>query len=106
MRKTVFILILLILAGPVLAQPASLDDIRSDYAKADYRSASTKANKLLTSPQEPSPADKYELLMLRGECQLQLKDRLGAATSFKSAAKCASDVQQLANAKADALITE
>jgi hypothetical protein len=44
--------------------------------------------------------------MLRAECQLQLKDRTGAAATFKSAAKSAGDVTQLAQAKANALIIE
>src|SRR3954464_12137863 len=89
------------------AQPVSLDDVRIDYGKGDYRAALTKTNRLFSSSlQEPMPGEKYEMLMLRGECQLQLKDRLGAATSFKSAAKCAADVNQLALAKANALIVE
>src|SRR5436190_22993535 len=72
------------------AQPVSLDEVRVDFGKGDYRAALTKTNRLFSaSNQEPMPADKFEMLMLRGECQLQLKDRLGAMTSFKSAAKCA-----------------
>jgi len=46
------------------------------------------------------------LLMFKAECQLQLKDRLGAAITFKSAAKGAGDVTQLATARANAVIVE
>src|SRR5258708_2707954 len=88
-------------------QPVSLDDVKVDFGAGNYRAALTKTNRLFTaSLQEPPPAQKYELLMLRGECQIQLKDRLGAIASFKSAAKCASDVNQLSVAKANALIIE
>lgn len=106
-RIRLLLLVLAMLSPAVQAQTTSIEDVRLDYGKGEYRAALQKANKLLASSlQEPPPAEKYELLMTRGECQLQLKDRLGAMTSFKSAAKCAADVNQLANAKADALITE
>jgi hypothetical protein len=52
------------------------------------------------------PAERYELLMLKGECQIQLQDRLGAVSAFKSAAKVAGDVKQLAAAQANMLILE
>ena len=103
-----FILVVAALfATTVRAESISVDDVRADYDKGDYRAALQKTNKLFASSlQEPLPSDKYQLLMLRGECQLQLKDRLGAATSFKSAAKCAGDLDQLAAAKASALVIE
>ena len=44
--------------------------------------------------------------MLKAECQLQLKDRMGAVTTFKSAAKAAGDLNQLAAARANAVIIE
>jgi hypothetical protein len=44
--------------------------------------------------------------MLKGECQLQLKDRLGSVSTFKSAAKAADGVKQLADACANAVIIE
>jgi hypothetical protein len=101
------LLLLVAISRQAGAQNATLDDVRADFAKQDYRSALTKANQVLNSwRNEPPPGDKYELLMTRAECQLQLKDRLGSSTSFKSAAKCAADVNQLALAKANALIVE
>ena len=94
------LLVLAMLSTAVGAQTTSIEDVRLDYGKGEHRAALQKANRLLASSlQEPPPSEKYELLMVRGECQLQLKDRLGAITSFKSAAKCAGDVAQLANAK-------
>jgi hypothetical protein len=44
--------------------------------------------------------------MLKGECHLQLKDRVGARTAFKSAEKEAKDVKDMAAARAQALIVE
>src|SRR2546430_985700 len=95
-RRPNFALAVLLLASYAAAHPLSLDDVRIDYGKGDYRSAWTKTTRLFTSSlDEPVPSEKFELLMMRAECQLQLKDRLGAITSFKSAAKCAGDVNQL-----------
>jgi hypothetical protein len=94
-------------AAVAQAESISIEDVRADFDKGEYRAALTKTNKLFSSSlDEPLPSQKFELLMLRGECQLQLKDRLGASTSFKSAAKCAEDVDHLALAKANALIVE
>lgn len=99
-------LISLLVAAGVHAQPASIDDARADFGQGDYRAALQKIAKLLGPPNEPLPGDRYDLLMLKAECQLQLKDRLGSATTFKSAAKAAGDVKQLATARANALIVE
>jgi hypothetical protein len=87
-------------------QDASLDAARIDAARGEYRAAILKIGKLLYSFKEPTPDERYELLMLKGECQLQLKDRMGSASTFKSAAKAAGDLNQLAAARANALIVE
>jgi hypothetical protein len=106
-KGTLLILCLALLAPRAFAQAATLEDARFDYARGDYRAALQKTNKLLsTSLAPPTAADKYEILTLRGECQLQLKDRMGAVTSFKSAVKCAADVNQFATARANAVIIE
>jgi hypothetical protein len=103
-----FVAVVLALAAPVVAQQqdVSLDAARIDHARGEYRAALLKIGKLLYSFKEPSPDDKYELLMLKAECQLQLKDRMGAASTFKSAVKAAGDLQQLAAARANAVIVE
>src|SRR5580765_7533200 len=83
------------------AQQPSADDVRADFAKGDYRSALTKLDKALfpTSPGAATP-HRYELLMLKGECEIQLQDRLGAVSAFKSAAKEAADTKELVAAQA------
>jgi hypothetical protein len=103
----VLVLVLALFAANAAAQGNSLEDARFDYAKGDYRAALQKTTKLLsTSLASPGPAEKYDLLMLRGECQVQLKDRTGAVASFKSAVKSAADVNQFTAARANALIVE
>jgi hypothetical protein len=109
-------LLLLLLLLPVLpavsaaavAQQVTLDDVRSDFAKGDFAAAKQKADKLLfaSSMQQPASVDRYPLLMIKGESQLQLKDRLGAISAFKSAEKIAGDVNELAAAHANALIID
>jgi hypothetical protein len=93
-------------AGLPPQQDVSLDTARIDAARGEHRAALQKIATLLAPPNEPLPGDRYALLMLKAECQLQLKDRLGSASTFKSAAKAAGDVGQLATARANALIVE
>lgn len=109
-RGTSFWIFLLLTVAAVGAEPArkdvSIDAARIDAARGDHRAALQKVTTLLAPPNEPLPADRYELLMLKAECQLQLKDRLGSASTFKSAAKAAGEPAQLAAARANALIVE
>jgi hypothetical protein len=84
----------------------SLDAARADAARGDHRAALQKIAALLAPSNDPQPADRYELLMIKAESQLQLKDRLGSVSSFRSAAKAAGEVGQLAAARANALIIE
>jgi hypothetical protein len=106
MRSLLLLTLLTAASVPALAQQPPVDDPRADAAKGDYRSAVRQLEKILFAQPELSPADRYELLMLKGECQLQLQDRLGAISAFKSAGKAAGDVQQLAAAQANALVLE
>jgi hypothetical protein len=86
-------------------ETATIDEIRGMVTSSNYRGALDKINKLLFPSLKDEPM-RYELMMLKGECQLQLKDRIGAATAFKSAAKAARDVNELAAARANQLIVE
>jgi hypothetical protein len=104
-----FLLFALALAAggvPPAKQDISIDTARADASRGEHRAALQKIGMLLAPPNEPLPGDRYELLMLKAECQLQLKDRLGSASTFKSAAKAAGDAAQLAAARANALIVE
>jgi hypothetical protein len=107
MRALLLLLILSVGSAPSFAQQPTLDEINVDYGNGDYRNASRKIDKLLfPSTQDKVSPQRYELLMLKGECALQLKDRIGAGSAFKSAAKAAGDVSQLAAARANELIVD
>jgi hypothetical protein len=83
----------------------SIDEIRADMAAGDYRGASQKVERLLFPTSSKQDAhDRYELLMLKGECRLQLKDGMGARSAFGAAEKVAGDASELAAARANALI--
>ena len=100
------LLLLWAFAATAPAQHAtSIDDIRANVNSGDYRTALNKINQDLFPASQDQP-QRYELLMLKGECQLQLKDRIGASTAFKSAAKAATSPAELAAARAHALIVE
>ena len=84
--------LLSVLAPPALvfaqASSSDFDEIRTAMAAGEYQSAQKQIDQRLF-PTPKDPATRYELLMLKGECRLQLKDRTGASTAFKSAAKAA-----------------
>jgi hypothetical protein len=96
----------LAVAACAFAQPSPADEARIDAAKGDYRGALRKLEKTLFASSELPPPERYELLMLKGECQVQLQDRLGAVSAFKAAGKIAGNVNQLAAAQANALVLE
>jgi hypothetical protein len=99
------VLLAMVAASDAPRQP-SLEDIRGDFAKAEYRAALDKINKVVFSTREMPPVERFELLMMKGECQLQLTDRLGASSSFKAAAKVAGNLGEFAAARATALIID
>jgi hypothetical protein len=106
MRLLGLLLLVTAATAAVFAQgPSSVENIRALVTSGDYRTALQKIHKELAGSIQDQP-NRYELLMLQGECQLQLRDRIGAATAFKSAAKAAADVSQLTAARAHALIVE
>ena len=105
-RHTFFLSLMLIAAAGAAPPDVTLDAARADAARGDHRAALQKIATLLAPPNQPLPGDRYDLLMLKAECQLQLKDRLGAVTTFKSAGKVGADVRQLAEARANAVIIE
>jgi hypothetical protein len=93
-------------AGAAAAK-ASVEGAHSDFAGGDYRGALRQLDRLLFYSVPELPAgQRYDMLMLKGECQVQLQDRIGATSAFKSAAKAAGDLNQLAAAQANALILE
>jgi hypothetical protein len=107
LRCAAILAVLTSASAPVLAQAPSsgFDEIRAAMAAGDYQAAQKQIDRQLF-PTPTDPAARYELLMLKGECRLQLKDRAGASTAFKSAGKTAGSAAELAAARANALIVE
>lgn len=106
MKSRIIIVVLAaLLAARAFAQESSLAAVRTDVERGDHRAALTKISRMLSSTAgESQPGERYQLLMLKAECQLQLKDRIGSVTTFKSAAKAAGNLVELASARANALI--
>jgi hypothetical protein len=68
------------------------DEIHELFKDAKYKEALQKLNRVLALKGDAAKAyDRHDLLVLRGETQLKLKDTAGAAMSFEQAAKEAPD---------------
>ena len=100
----------LILASVLHAAPLSIGDAQAAYGSGDYRGCLQKISSLLTtSTIKPASVERYDLLMLRGECMLKLKQAKGAADTFEAASKVLKtqgDVARVANAKAMSVLVK
>jgi len=78
-------LVILFLAVFVPAARAQgVEDVRLDVQRGDYRAALQKISRRLPEARD-RPEVRYELLMLRGESLLQLKQKPSAIDAFRSA---------------------
>jgi hypothetical protein len=66
-------------------------DVRELFEKGDYAQALRQATVALSAKGAAAAPDRYELLVLKGESQLRLKNNKGAAEAFDEAAPCAKD---------------
>ncbi len=92
------------------AAPNAADDARADFKTGDYAGCLKKISGLLSSKsvRNDSP-ERYDLLMLRGECMLKLKQRQAAAQAFDAAAlgmKARGDLPRVAAATALATLVK
>jgi hypothetical protein len=79
-------IVILLLACSARAAEPTLDDARADFDAARYSTALTKISRLLTaSAAKPGAPQRYDLLMLRGECMLHIRTSTAAADAFSSA---------------------
>jgi hypothetical protein len=90
-------------ASTPTAAVAALDEARAAAAAKNWQAAASLIDKALF-PAPKEAAERYELLMFKGECRLQLGDSIGASSAFRSAARSASDLQPFAVATANALL--
>src|SRR4051794_21520975 len=73
--------------GVARAAPATIEDARADFSSGNYPASLRKTSTLLSSTAAKSNSpERYDLLMLRGECLLRLKQRAPAADAFTAAA--------------------
>jgi hypothetical protein len=89
------------------APPArAIEDARAQFASGDFRGCLRGTSALLSSAKRDS-VERYDLLMLRGECLLRLKQRNAALPAFEAAAavtKGRRDVARTATATATAVL--
>ena len=103
----------LVAAAQAAAQsspPKGLDDARAAFDSGDYQACLRKVASLLSSNtvKRDSP-ERYDLLMLRGECLVRLKQRTPAAEAFEKASavtKGHGDLPRTANATALAALVK
>jgi hypothetical protein len=107
--------ILAVAAPPVPAQAptppkSATNDAHADFEAGDYAGCLRKISALLSSKSlKPDSPERYDLLMLRGECMLRLKQRQPAAQAFQAAAsgmKARGDLPRVAAATALATLVK
>jgi hypothetical protein len=106
---TALFLSLALLTSTAFAQP-SLGAAEADFSAGNYRACLQKISQMLGGKLAPGGSkQRYDLLMLRGECQLNLKNRDLAVDAFEAASRVTfakEDITPTANAKAIALLIE
>jgi hypothetical protein len=99
----------LVTVSQVVAQAPpgrAIEDARAQFASGDFQSCLRGTSALLSSAKRDS-VERYDLLMLRGECLLRLKQRNAALPAFEAAAavtKGRRDVARTATATATAVL--
>lgn len=103
-----FALSLALLAPAAPPPPATLADAQGAFAAGQYRPCLQKIAGALSGPEgKAGSATRYDLLMLRGECALRLKENRMAADAFAAAGNVAKSTQErkrMADAQATALL--
>jgi hypothetical protein len=95
-------------AQPALPAPSpAVAEAQKAFDAGDYRGVLQKSSQAMSLRESPLPAaDRYALLMLRGESLLRLKERTYAIDAFEAASRAAGreQIKPAALAKADAQI--
>jgi hypothetical protein len=106
----VAIAVLVIFTSSAGAQPASPAAAQADFAAGNYRACLQKISQVLGGKLAPGGSkDRYDLLMLRGECMLNLKNPSLAAEAFDAASRVTfakEDIKPTAAAQAVAILVE
>lgn len=82
--------------APAPPAPPSIGEAQADFASGDYAGCLRKISSLLGTRQvKPGSPERYDLLVLRGECMLRLKQRAAAQEAFGAAAMVMKNRQDL-----------
>ncbi|MEZ0268089.1 MAG: hypothetical protein ACAI43_25475 [Phycisphaerae bacterium] len=104
-RYLPIVLAALLCAAPSLAAPPTPAQIQEKYAAADYRGALAGiAQALALKPGSDEGYDRYALLMLKGECLVQLGSQSLAADAFEDAREATDHLGRAAAAKANEIV--
>jgi hypothetical protein len=109
MRSLIAVLLLIACIGRVLAQapPSSLEDLRKLYEQKQYSDVVKEATRMLRLKGDAARTfDRYGVLMLKGDAQIQLKQGAQATEAFAQAQKETTDPKKLADAKACELLVK
>lgn len=105
----------LLIGGISIAQTPKIDpleDARQKFSAGQYQPALQAIAAELsrtrpTNPRDALPsAQRYALLMLRGECLLRIDQRASAADSFTQAEKSSTEPQEFALARANSMLAK
>ena len=92
-------------ARALAADSPAVQEARQRVESKQYTEALKVISQALTNSQPTDPSgDRYELLLLRGECLIQINQRPAAAAAFDMAFKSAPDSRAAAVARANALL--
>ena len=93
---------------PALPPQQSIDDARSSFASGDYAGCLRAVSRLLSSNVAPArTAERYDLLLLRADSLLAMRQQSAAAEAYEAAANVLNeprDLKQIAAAKAMAVL--
>jgi tetratricopeptide (TPR) repeat protein len=106
MRLQIAVIVCLLFAINVSAsaQSAAAKDASTKMQAGEYKEALKVIAKQLEITGAGAQEERYELLMLRGECQIQTGQYAGARATFDLAATLTGDAKQIAEARGTAVL--
>jgi hypothetical protein len=93
-----------LLIASACASAQTPDEMKKQMDAGQYREALRSIGEALSKRKASDDQARYQLLMMRGECQLQLDQRADAASAFESAAKSAGNIVDAAMARANVVL--
>jgi tetratricopeptide (TPR) repeat protein len=100
----VVVAVLLSVQSLAVAQSDAVKEVTVRMQAGDYKEALKVIAKQLETTPRNAQDERYELLMLRGECQIQSAQWAAARATFDLAATLATDVKRIAEARGTAVL--